>query len=184
MDALAKIRTILLLDFCWPQYIAEGLKKFFITFLLGDIHFCRVIGHLVRQKDIFEKETEYTLQNDEYNLLIAKSSENIEVLEIQNGDIVDYKNWSKEHYKKTVLSKRSLARIPKDQKFYTFCSDKAKYTDGEKDTPLPVSTETRSPVTRNVSTRQPKMIPKKSPSENDPYVGSDTWIKRNYTTNY
>ncbi|KAG8335343.1 pre-mRNA-processing factor 17 [Homalodisca vitripennis] len=54
---------------------------------------------------------------DEYNLLIAKFNENIEVLETQNGDIVDYtgrKNITKKLYyqRGTLQGFQRIRRLP------------------------------------------------------------------------
>ncbi|KAG8257545.1 hypothetical protein J6590_047306 [Homalodisca vitripennis] len=52
---------------------------------------------------------------------------------------------------------------------------KANGTEGNKDTSVPVSTETGPSATLNVPTRSSETIKDKSPTENDPYVG---WVYR------
>ena len=72
-------------------------------------------GFWYRKRLILKKDRIYT--PDKYNELIAQVRRNFKIIQIKNEDILEFKNWWPEHYKKTTLSVRSTdIIIPKDQK--------------------------------------------------------------------
>ena len=62
------------------------------------------------------RKTDRIYTPDEINTLIQKASSNFEVAPVKTNEIIDFKGWWPEHYKKTALSRRSLAQIPREKK--------------------------------------------------------------------